>query len=68
MLTTGCFQPSRRPIDVQSYDYYTIVHMYQGWRKQFPIGQAKIQIVMSAWVALEHTSQENSCPEILAEI
>ena len=40
----------------------------QGWRKQFPIGQAKIQIGMSAWVALEHTSQENSCPEILAEI
>ena len=40
----------------------------QGWRKQFPIGQAKIQIGMSAWVASEHASQENSCPEILAEI
>ena len=42
--------------------------LLQGWRKQFSIGQAKIQIGMSAWVALEHASQENSCPEILAEI
>ena len=25
--STGCRQPIRRPIDVQLYDYYTIVHM-----------------------------------------
>ena len=30
--------------------------LVQGWRKQFPIGQAKIQLGMSAWVALEHAS------------
>ena len=47
---------------------YKSGYVSQGWRKQFPIGQAKIQIGMSAWVALEHASQENLCPEILAEI
>ena len=32
------------------YDVYGLV----GWRKQFHIGQAKIQTGMSAWVVLEH--------------
>ena len=34
------------------YDVYGLV----GWRKQFHIGQAKIQTGMSAWVVLEHAS------------